>query len=64
MTGHPCWRFDAVDAGVGDYGLIVQEGWSASTTANGGKAGARNRFVPCRRRRCIDLLGAGQEPAV
>ncbi|HEX4899923.1 MAG TPA: EutN/CcmL family microcompartment protein [Pyrinomonadaceae bacterium] len=30
---------DAVDAGVGDTVLIVQEGWSASTTATG-KAGA------------------------
>ncbi len=30
---------DAVDAGVGDLVLIVQEGWSASTTATG-EAGA------------------------
>ena len=30
---------DAVDAGVGDTVLIVQEGWSASTAATG-KAGA------------------------
>jgi ethanolamine utilization protein EutN len=30
---------DAVDAGVGDTVLIVQEGWSASTVATG-KAGA------------------------
>ncbi|HAF12333.1 MAG TPA: hypothetical protein DHU55_07275 [Blastocatellia bacterium] len=30
---------NAVDAGVGDTVLIVQEGWSASTTSTG-KAGA------------------------
>jgi len=30
---------DAVDAGVGDTVLVVQEGWSASTAATG-KAGA------------------------
>jgi microcompartment protein CcmK/EutM len=30
---------DAVDAGIGDTVLVVQEGWSASTTATG-KAGA------------------------
>ena len=30
---------DAVDAGAGDVVLIVQEGWSASTTATG-EAGA------------------------
>jgi ethanolamine utilization protein EutN len=30
---------DAVDSGVGDTVLIVQEGWSASTVATG-KAGA------------------------
>ncbi len=30
---------NAVDAGVGDLVLIVQEGWSASTTSTG-KAGA------------------------
>ena len=30
---------DAVDSGVGDIVLIVQEGWSASTTATG-EAGA------------------------
>lgn len=30
---------DAVDAGVGDLVLVVQEGWSASTTATG-EAGA------------------------
>ena len=38
-TGHTVLALDAVDAGVGDTVLIVQEGWSASTTATG-KAGA------------------------
>ena len=39
MTGHTVLALDAVDAGVGDTVLIVQEGWSASTVATG-KAGA------------------------
>jgi ethanolamine utilization protein EutN len=39
MTGYTVLALDAVDAGVGDTVLIVQEGWSASTTATG-KAGA------------------------
>jgi ethanolamine utilization protein EutN len=39
MTGHTVLALDAVDAGAGDTVLIVQEGWSASTTATG-KAGA------------------------
>ena len=38
-TGYTVLALDAVDAGVGDTVLIVQEGWSASTTATG-KAGA------------------------
>ena len=38
-AGHTVLALDAVDAGVGDTVLIVQEGWSASTTATG-KAGA------------------------
>lgn len=38
-TGHTVLALDAVDAGVGDTVLIVQEGWSASTTATG-EAGA------------------------
>ena len=38
-TGHTVLALDAVDSGVGDTVLIVQEGWSASTTATG-KAGA------------------------
>jgi microcompartment protein CcmK/EutM len=38
-TGHTILALDAVDAGVGDTVLIVQEGWSASTVATG-KAGA------------------------
>ena len=38
-TGNTVLALDAVDAGVGDTVLIVQEGWSASTTATG-KAGA------------------------
>jgi microcompartment protein CcmK/EutM len=38
-TGHTIIALDAVDAGVGDTVLIVQEGWSASTTATG-KPGA------------------------
>jgi ethanolamine utilization protein EutN len=38
-TGHIVMALDAVDAGVGDTVLIVQEGWGASTSATG-KAGA------------------------
>jgi microcompartment protein CcmK/EutM len=38
-TGHTVLALDAVDAGVGDTVLIVQEGWSASTVATG-KSGA------------------------
>ena len=38
-TGNTLLALDAVDAGVGDTVLIVQEGWSASTVATG-KAGA------------------------
>jgi ethanolamine utilization protein EutN len=38
-TGHTVLALDAVDSGVGDTVLIVQEGWSASTAATG-KAGA------------------------
>jgi len=38
-TGYTILALDAVDAGVGDTVLIVQEGWSASTVATG-KAGA------------------------
>jgi len=38
-TGYTVLALDAVDAGVGDTVLIVQEGWSASTTATG-EAGA------------------------
>src|SRR2546423_10751887 len=38
-TGHTILALDSVDAGVGDTVLIVQEGWSASTSATG-KAGA------------------------
>jgi ethanolamine utilization protein EutN len=38
-TGYTILALDAVDSGVGDTVLIVQEGWSASTTATG-KAGA------------------------
>ena len=38
-TGHTVLALDAVDAGVGDTVLIVQEGWSASTVATG-KPGA------------------------
>jgi len=38
-TGTTLLALDAVDAGVGDTVLIVQEGWSASTVATG-KAGA------------------------
>lgn len=39
LTGHTVLALDSVDAGVGDTVLIVQEGWSASTSATG-KAGA------------------------
>ena len=38
-TGNTLLALDSVDAGVGDTVLIVQEGWSASTSATG-KAGA------------------------
>jgi len=34
-TGHTVLALDAVDAGVGDTVLIVQEGWSPSTVAPG-----------------------------
>lgn len=33
--GHPVVALDAVQAGVGDTVLVVQEGWSASTAATG-----------------------------
>ena len=39
LTGHTILALDSVDAGVGDTVLVVQEGWSASTSATG-KAGA------------------------
>ncbi len=35
LTGKSVLALDAVDAGVGDTVLIVQEGWSASTVATG-----------------------------
>ncbi len=38
-TGSTILALNAVDAGVGDQVLIVQEGWSASTAATG-KPGA------------------------
>lgn len=38
-TGNTILALDSVDSGVGDTVLIVQEGWSASTSATG-KAGA------------------------
>lgn len=38
-TKNTVLALDAVDAGVGDTVLIVQEGWSASTVATG-EAGA------------------------
>ena len=38
-TGSTILALNAVDAGVGDQVLIVQEGWGAST-ASTGKAGA------------------------
>jgi len=38
-TAYTVMALDAVDAGVGDTVLIVQEGWSASTVATG-KPGA------------------------
>ena len=34
-TGSTVLALDAVDAGVGDTVLIVQEGWSASTVSTG-----------------------------
>jgi microcompartment protein CcmK/EutM len=38
-TGASLLALDSVDAGMGDTVLIVQEGWSASTSATG-EAGA------------------------
>ena len=38
-TQYTVLALDAVDAGIGDTVLIVQEGWSASTVATG-EAGA------------------------
>jgi ethanolamine utilization protein EutN len=38
-TGVALIALDAVDAGIGDMVLVVQEGWGASTTATG-KPGA------------------------
>ncbi len=38
-TGTTVLALDSVDAGIGDTVLIVQEGWSASTSATG-QAGA------------------------
>ena len=38
-NGHTILALDSVDAGVGDTVLVVQEGWSASTSATG-EAGA------------------------
>ena len=38
-TGHTLLALNAVDAGVGDRVLVVQEGWCASTAATG-KPGA------------------------
>lgn len=63
MTGHTVLALDAVDAGVGDTVLIVQEGWSASTVATG-KAGAAidSAIVGVVDR--IDLLEADNKPAV
>ncbi|HKZ79959.1 MAG TPA: EutN/CcmL family microcompartment protein [Pyrinomonadaceae bacterium] len=34
-SGNTLLALDAVDAGVGDTVLVVQEGWSASTVATG-----------------------------
>ena len=34
-TAYTVLALDAVDAGIGDTVLIVQEGWSASTVATG-----------------------------
>jgi ethanolamine utilization protein EutN len=39
-TGATLIALDAVDAGVGDVVLVVQEGWSASTTATGAAGAA------------------------
>jgi ethanolamine utilization protein EutN len=39
-TGPTILALDAVDAGVGDTVLIVQEGWGASTTATGSPGAA------------------------
>ena len=38
-SGNTLLALDAVDSGVGDTVLVVQEGWSASTVATG-QAGA------------------------
>jgi microcompartment protein CcmK/EutM len=34
-SGNTLLALDAVDAGIGDTVLVVQEGWSASTVATG-----------------------------
>ena len=47
---------DAVDSGVGDIVLIVQEGWSASTTATGEPGAAIDSAIVGVVDR-IDLLG-------
>ena len=48
---------DAVDAGVGDTVLIVQEGWSASTVATGQPGAAIDSAIVGVVDR-IDLLGS------
>jgi len=56
-TGYTVLALDAVDAGVGDTVLIVQEGWSASTVATGKPGAAIDSAIVGIVDR-VDLLGA------
>jgi microcompartment protein CcmK/EutM len=59
-TAYTVLALDAVDAGVGDTVLIVQEGWSASTVATG-KPGAAIDSAIVGVIDYIDLIGQNVE---
>ena len=59
-TAYTVLALDAVDAGVGDTVLIVQEGWSASTVATG-KPGAAIDSAIVGVIDYIDLVGQNRE---
>ncbi len=59
-TAYTVLALDAVDAGVGDMVLIVQEGWSASTVATG-KPGAAIDSAIVGVIDYIDLVGQNRE---